>query len=260
MDSITDVLASLGLNDKETSVYLALVALGTAPASEIAKRTNLPRSTVQFTCQQLQRRGVISMVQRKNVYLFSADDPRRLLSLVEFQQKMLERKREDAHRIIGELEQLRNPDTAVPRVRFYEGEEGIDAAWNSVLDDVKEGGEILGFVHPMEPGKDLASTALASFIRRRLGKNVRMRNISTRDVRSNALRALDPKTLRETRGMDLPMDGSPSEVMMYGHKICLVTVEKGSVFATIIENRSIAELLRASFEDHWSRLNPSTQS
>ncbi len=260
MDSVADVLASLGLNDKETAVYLTLVALGTAPASEVAKRTQLPRSTVQFTCQQLQRRGVISMVQRKNVYLFSADDPRRLLTLVEFQQKMLERKREDAHRIIGELEQLRNPDTDIPRVRFYEGEEGVDAAWNSVLDDVKEGGEILGFVHPLDPSKDAGTPALGSFVERRMQKGVHMRTIATNSPMSVELRKRDGIRLRNSWLMETVSGGAPAEIMIYGAKICLVTVERGAIFATIIENRSIAELLRAIFEDHWNRLNRSTPS
>lgn len=254
MDTMKDVLHSLGLSDKEVPVYLALLRLGTAPASVLAKQTGLPRSTVQFLCQQLQRKGVISMIQRKNIYLFSADDPRRLLSLLELQRRTLDRQQENLHRIIGELERLRHPDAAVPRVRFYEGEAGVEAAWQSVLEHMGRDEEIIGYVYPLDASRDAASPALDLFIRKRIAKNVRMRNIATQSAASSLLLSRDESSLRKTRLLQQQSRGSPAEIMVYGSNICLVTVEHGAIFATVIENQSIAELLRASFDDHWKRL------
>ncbi len=81
-----------------------------------------------------------------------------------------------------------------------------------------------------------------------------MRNIATQSPMSAALSKRDAQSLRETRCTESDMESSPSEVMVYGSKVCLVTVEKGAIFATVIENSSIADLLRAGFEDHWRRL------
>lgn len=254
LEEMKETLEALGMTDKEADIYLALRALGTAPASLVAKRTGLPRSTVQFLCQNMQRRGILSMVQRKNVFLFSADDTKRLFSLLEFQRGQLARKEEDLHRIVGELERLGHPDTTLPKVRFYEGEEGVAAAWDSVFEGVGQGGEIIGFVHPLQPAKDPASGALDSFVKRRKRKGIRMRCIATKSPMSELLRQGDAGAARTTFIMPEGSDASPSEIMVYGGKVCIVTVELGAVFATVIENRSIASLLRAVFESEWKAL------
>ena len=56
-DAIRSTLASLDLSDKEISLYLLLLQSGTAPASSLGDRAGLVRSTAQYTCQQLEKKG-----------------------------------------------------------------------------------------------------------------------------------------------------------------------------------------------------------
>jgi sugar-specific transcriptional regulator TrmB len=46
-------LTTLGLNEKQTQVFMYLVEYGISPASEIAKSIDIPKSTVNFLADTL---------------------------------------------------------------------------------------------------------------------------------------------------------------------------------------------------------------
>lgn len=255
MKSIADILRSIGFTENEVVIYLALAEGGTAPASEIAKITRLPRSTVQFTCQQLQRKGVISLVKRKNMFLFSLDDSRRLLTLLELQKQSLVQKQEDVHRIITELENMRRPESALPSVRFHEGVEGIAAGWQSILELVPDGGTICSYAHPLDTGTDPVSPLLSTFVKQRLKRNVTSHVIACDSATSYDLQKNDHKALRETRIMTgRCCRESAGETMFFGSRICIISTKSELRSAVIVENAHIAALHQTAFDALWQTL------
>ncbi len=54
-----DFLESLGLEAIEAQVYQAALSLGTVPASIVANRLNMPRSSARYTCEQLIKKGLM---------------------------------------------------------------------------------------------------------------------------------------------------------------------------------------------------------
>ena len=52
---ITRQLKELGFNDNEANVYVALTRLGEANATNIAKKSDLPRTTVISILQKLEK-------------------------------------------------------------------------------------------------------------------------------------------------------------------------------------------------------------
>src|SRR3989338_9052790 len=179
-DTIRSTLEGLGLTDKEAAIYLLLLQLGTAPASTLADRAEVPRSTAQFTCQQLVKRGLLRMVQKANTYLFTPEPPEKLELLLRKQHDELAEKEDQLHRIIGELKEMQNPYSVLPRVQFYEGSEGIARAYDAVLEDLTEGDEVVTYVKVLEPSESTPeiTDVLDSFIQKRIAKKVRSRLIT----------------------------------------------------------------------------------
>ena len=77
------VLQEFGLTENEANVYLTLLRLGSATASEIAQKTNIHRINIYDILERLQERGLVSYVmvgKRKN---YEATEPKRILEIEE---------------------------------------------------------------------------------------------------------------------------------------------------------------------------------
>ena len=80
---IQKALQNLGLSDKEIEVYLSNLELGTQPASVIARRVKIPRNTTRFILDKLVERGIIEKTKRANTQLYSPEEPKNLINLLE---------------------------------------------------------------------------------------------------------------------------------------------------------------------------------
>ncbi len=74
----TDVLHDLGLTQPETEVYVALLRLGGARASTVARDTGLKRTTIYAILKSLTRKGFVAMYMRHNTQLYYAERPERV--------------------------------------------------------------------------------------------------------------------------------------------------------------------------------------
>lgn len=251
MDTIDAVLGSLGLGKNEVRVYKALVAGDAMTVSAVAKETGLPASTTKFTLQQLVRRGVVSMVRRKNAHIYSVEDSRRLLTVIELQKQSLEQKHAAVLRILESLESLRRRDASVQRVRFFEGQEGVLQAWMLMLQKTPSAGVLRSFAHPVAE-QSAGYPTLARFVNMRMRKQVRALVLATDSSSSAAMQAADAKALRETRIMRGYQGGSySSEIMIGADAVCLSTVHDGQAHCTLIESAPVAQLLQLMFNGFW---------
>lgn len=257
---IKPVLESLGLNPKEIELYLLLLQIGTAPASALARRMRIPSSTAQYTCQQLQKKGLIRMIQKGNTYLFSCEPPRNLLTLVEKEQNVLLAKQQSVERIVGELEGLMSPHSILPKVKFFEGREGIVEAYKEVLQEMKEGDEMLSYLNSLTPQDDRwgLNSFFETFRNERVKKGVRKRTISIRTPFAERHRADDAKFLRETRFVELGFFGTmPVEILMFGSTVYSMSYEGDTLFACAVQNQAITNAHKAAFELAWKQAEES---
>lgn len=135
---IIKTLHQLGLNQTEIKVYLMLLQTGTAPASAIGKRTDMPPSTARYTCKQLVQMGIVMMGVKGNTLLFTAREPEHLNILLEKDRNILKRKEEGLNQIVGDLKKLYNPHSTLPKVRFCEGVEGLISLLEDALGSKKQ--------------------------------------------------------------------------------------------------------------------------
>jgi predicted transcriptional regulator len=256
METPHDVLAALGLHGTEIAVYLDLLTIGTAPASVLSRRLKIPRSTAQYCGQQLQKKGIVSMIQRGNTNLFSADDPRRLLRLVQQQKKALIAQEENVNAIISDLEQRRHPASVLPHVRFYEGVSGIAALLDDALLHLEKQDEVRIYIQPLPDTSEYAEIHELSriFERSRAKAKLPARMIACESPLNPAIRAQDAAMHRETRVLPAVTLTDHCEIVLLKDLVISVTVKPMSIFATVVEDSGIAAMQRAMFDALWSRL------
>ena len=145
------VLQAFGLTPAEIAVYLALLRLGEATASQLSKKTNANRTFTYDRLKKLQDAGLVSSVIKEGKKYFKAAEPAQLLA-------MLKEREEQIKEILPELEQLRAPAKLEPKVELFSSKKGVRTALNLVLKQKAElliHGSMLRFQQVMESYFDI---------------------------------------------------------------------------------------------------------
>ncbi len=121
---VQDLLSQLGFDEKETTVYLALLGKGQATSAEIAEQTGINRTTVYSVAKALMKRRIISEDLGSPVRRLTAKQPEDLRQLVTREQERLEKKREVVERAVEELSSLaKNASFSIPKITFVPEED-----------------------------------------------------------------------------------------------------------------------------------------
>ena len=127
-------LESLGLERVEAQVYETALSLGTVPASMIANRLGVPRSSARYTCERLIKKGLMIGAVQGSTKIYTVENPTKLYSLVIEQEEALEKKRDQLGPVVKDFQKLYNPYTTLPKVTFYEGMDGLDRLLGEMLE------------------------------------------------------------------------------------------------------------------------------
>jgi len=84
-------LEKLGLNDKESKAYLALLELGEGNIGKIAKKSGIRRTTVYDVIESLLKKGLISSSRKNKRVVYLAEAPRKLEQDLEEKKMVLDR-------------------------------------------------------------------------------------------------------------------------------------------------------------------------
>ena len=131
-------LKSLGLNEKEAKVYIALLQMGQSTSYTIAKHSGLKKPTTYVILDNLIDRGFVMKVPRTNTKEFVAISPDDLFSIVKSKVENAEKE------ALPELKALSKGKDYKVSVTYYEGLEGLKEMYNKLVKDMK-GKEYIGF-------------------------------------------------------------------------------------------------------------------
>ena len=126
MTELHKLLDGLGLENLESQVYLAALPIGTVAASIIGNRLDIPRSSSYYTCEQLVKKGLMTVTLRGNTRLFTPENPSKLYAILAEQEEELENKRDALAKSMRQLQWMHNTHTTLPKVTFFEGIGGIE--------------------------------------------------------------------------------------------------------------------------------------
>lgn len=148
---------NFGLTETEVNIYLSLLELGQATASEIAIRNNLNRTFTYDRIERLVEKGLVSYFIKENKKYFKPCDPNQLVALLKENEEeilsQLKKKEGEVKEIIPTLLKLRKPKEKIPQVELYSTKKGIKTVLNLILKENKDlyiYGSILHFKNVME--------------------------------------------------------------------------------------------------------------
>ena len=234
-------LSTLGFDEKETAVYIALLELGEVTVSAIVRKSNIKRTTVYAIIETLERRGLIGYTKHNKRTFYFAEDPR-LLS------DQLEEKKERLNAVLPQLLALSGRFTKKPKIRYYEGKEGIEHVYKDTL--LYQNQELVGWVTSRAIHAFDSDFLYNQYLPKRLEKKIWVRAIAPDTLEMRKYKNEDKQSLRTTRLVSGELFPFDVEVCLYGTRnIAIMSFEEQ--FGMIIESEKLWHTLKSMFEMGW---------
>ncbi len=234
---IIDVLKFIGLDSKESALYLALLELGTADVGDIAKKAGIKRPTCYLVLEELKNKSLVSEVPAK-VHLFTAESPEKLAS-------EMYKKQELYKRFLPNMLALYNTKKEKPQVQLFEGVEGVKEVYEKIL----RFGSVWFFGTAAEVEK-LDPAWMNRFFKRIEGQNIEVRDIMAgrpADIKyaKSAFRVKNYSIKFLPQGMNFLSDSA-----IFGDSVVFFCF-RPQIFSVLITSKDISNSLRTLYELAW---------
>lgn len=136
--NIQSFLERLGLSKNEIKLYHAALDLGESSVTDCAKKSGIHRVAAYGLVDSLKKKGLITVTTVSHGKLISAKHPRELRTLIQRKQREIRKMELKYEELLPELSSLYFHNTARPRVRFYEGVQGLEQVNHDIIETLKE--------------------------------------------------------------------------------------------------------------------------
>lgn len=246
---IKNVLQNIGLNEKEIEVYLSNLELGSQPASVIARRVKIPRNTTRFILDKLVDKGIIAKTKRANTQLYSPEEPKNLVNLLESKRidhnADINAKIAQLNGIMTELESRFRPESTKPKVTFYEGDDGL----KKVYEDTLKSSETIRSLASFEGMHGALPEYFKNYYKRRAQNKIDIRSIHPDTPLARERTKNDKKEGRESKLVPQKKYDFNPEIQFYDNKIIITSWKEK--LGILIESHEVYEAMAALFELAW---------
>lgn len=237
-------LKQLNFDEKEIGVYLALLELGEANIEQIAKKSDIKRTTVYHVIDSLKKKGYIEMAKSGKKTLYYALNPRKIGEKLEEKKRIFEK-------IMPGLLSITNDIERKPKIKYYEGQEGIREIYKDTLK-----------YHDQEMLVWTTEDILKYFdmdwlenyyVKKRVKNKIWQRTIAPDVECAKKIKELDQEHLRKIRLCSKEQFPMQVDITLYGGRFVGIMSFKDGL-GLIIESEGIYKTLKSIFEMNWLSL------
>lgn len=233
----------LGLTEKQSQVYIALLSNGPSTADQISKFTKLNRSTTYVQIEFLMVEGLVSKFKDGKKTKFNAESPVTLEDYLKKQAQDLKSREVTATSLIPDLLGLFQAAEDKPLVRYFEGKQGLTKVREGIL---------------KSKSKEYYAAASVDHLNNIYTKDERD-DFSVRRVKKNIgvhLMYTSTNTVIPTTGnmlvqrIDKKQFPFKADVYVYDDIVSFANTSE-KVGGVIIESKAIADTMRSIFKIAW---------
>lgn len=232
--NLQKIMQDLGLSEKESKIYLALLRLRESLPSIISKKSEIKRPTTYLILDQLIQKGLVSHVEKGKITYFQAVNPRTLLEHQHNKYTALQK-------AIPELLSLHEAYSSTPQMSVFEGKEGIIKIMEDTLTAKTE---LLCWAN-VEKAVGYLKDYYQTYIRKKVKNKLWLRGILNDSSLAQRFKKTGKEELREV--YLIPKEKFPfeNEINIYDDKVAIISHD--DKIGVIIQNKSIADTQRAIF-------------
>jgi sugar-specific transcriptional regulator TrmB len=241
-------LNNLDLFEKEAIVYLASLELGPGTIQEIAKKSQISRSTAYEVIESLMKKGLMSSLTKGNKKYFSAERPEKLMNLIDIKETELKTKKKELKAILPDLQELAKLSTGQPKIKFYEGKQGIRRIQEDIL-KTKDLKSIEEFI-PLDDAHRLFPAHPRDH-RHMMKRKIKIPERVIYTSRNGAVLSYKRESI-EARFIPIEQFPFHTEITIYADKVAMVSFGR-KLIGIVIESEDIANTLRSMFNLIWRK-------
>lgn len=243
------ILKNFGLNEKEASIYQALIELGPSPVRALANAAKINRGTTYDILKSLQQQGLVSFYNTKSHQHFVAEPPEKLLLALQDKRQNLQEVEEQIKESLPELKILFEKQGGKPAVKLYEGLKGIRSILEDVLQSMEQCKEKIYYVYSSTNVRKNVYLAMPDFSEKRIRKEIKVKTIALGE--GGQLVGLD-----ERKWMHLPeKDLKATYEIVYNGKVAHISLQASeNPVGVVIQNDEIYQTQKLIFEYNWNKL------
>jgi HTH-type transcriptional regulator, sugar sensing transcriptional regulator len=241
-----NALQNIGLNQKESDVYFALLTIGSGTVSEIAKRSNINRTTGYDILGSLSSKGLVVISGKEPKQEYRCENPDKILK---FLKRDIEKKQEDyryAEVLLPELKSIYKSG-ARPQVKFYEGKEGLE----EVYEDTLTATEPIRAYATVDDMHNALPNYFPKYYKRRADRGIAIRAIIPKTEIGEERGERDKLEKRETAFVPPDKYYFSPEINIYDNKVMIASWREK--LGIIIESSEIADAMKKIYELAWDR-------
>jgi len=242
---LKNFLLSLNIGEKETNVYLVLLELGKGTVTEISRKAEINRTTGYDILDKLVSYGLAGISGKEPKQEYVAESPDKVIEFLNQKKQQLEKQLVDAKTFLPQLKTIHNVSDR-PKVRFYEGKEGLMQVYEDTLTSKEE---ILAYA----PVDDMHATLpdyFPKYYERRTKKGIHIRAIIPNTRIGSERASKDKLELRQTALIPPDKYYFTPEINIYDNKIMIASWREK--LGIIIESAEIAEAMKIIYKLSWA--------
>lgn len=252
IDKILDVLREIGLSEKEALVYTTCLQMGKQTVSVISRLTNIKRASVYDVLNKLIEKGIVHRVEGSGTTYFNVLDSEELLRYYEAEKiQAIYRSNLRIKKIKGVIHDLKGLESfspSKPMVKYYEGERGLQEAYEDTLTSSED---IRAYANIEEMHNGLPHF-FPDYYKRRCAANLFIHTICPDNYMSLERHKLDKKEMREIKFIDSKKYEFTPEINIYDNKVLFASWKEK--MAVIIESEEIADFQKKVFDVLYDNL------
>ena len=232
-------LQKLGLSERESTVYLALLLHGAIGVSEISRTTGLFRTDIYRALATLSQEGLVSSSPKGKYKVYAAESPKKL------EQRFLDLSN-SFDETIAELSMLHlTPSAKRPLVKYVEGERGIRAVYDDIATSLARGAVYYRYSSAKVNDNEKRARYLSNTYRVLRDQKKLERKVITNMPNKLGKR---PRLEREVKVVPPDFDLFEYNVsqVIYGNKVAVI--DYNTETAVVIENPTIAKFQEKIFQ------------
>ena len=244
VNNLREILIKSGFSENESVVFIALLQLGKGTVTQITRKAGLNRTTGYDILDSLTAKGLVSVSGKEPKQEYLAESPDKIIDLLESKIKESTINLYEIKKVIPELKSIHNV-AGRPKVRFYEGKEGLKAVYEDTLNSSES---LIAYANFEDMHKALPDY-FPSYYLRRAQKGLNIRGIVP--LTEEALERQKHNKEESREMIFVPSDKyhfSP-EIDIYDNKIMVASWKEK--LGIIIESAEIADAMKKIFELAW---------
>lgn len=251
-NDVKEALYHVGFSRADVQIIYHLFSNNLSTIRQITEDTELPRSSIVYSLDELQRKGVVSTQDHGARKLYYIDKPETLIQYINREEQAIQEKYQALNNVLPSLKTMfaQWRDHEPIETETLIGEAGLVECFMRGLNQPK-GSEILRF------GTDSrhfvrARDQLKDFYKLRTEKEIFAKLLLPRNEHAETEQIRSHDRFREVRLLDESIYKPHCQTAIWGDFVSFTAWDEG-LETIIIKNSSIAELHRQLFNALWSQ-------